>query len=188
MYVVPSFLVVLLIIYLSGVYNIVLDNTSEDLIFWTFSTIIQSFIAFIALLGMITIYKLQILDNNKRSIAESMRGIISHYRGYRPSMAYTTDKIIKDIKGLTDDSSNKDTALSQANEEFKNINKNEFEIKNQAKRFFELTITLIIVTLIALTVTPILTYNIFGAFVLFSIVYMSCISLVVGFKLVIELI
>lgn len=158
---------------------------SHDLLFWTFSTVVQSFVAFVSLLGMVVIYRTQIIQRNKENLAESMREYLVQYRG-QGCRGYTTNKIIKDIKGLAENPN--DDALTRADLEFSNLEKDENKIKKTAIFFFCSTIFLLIFSLVLLSVSPALEYTLSGLLFLWLIIFWSFVSFILGLNLLVGLI
>ena len=56
-----------------------MEIISQDLLFWTFSTIVQSFVAFISLLGMVAVYKLQSINSDRDKLGEKIGGILHNF-------------------------------------------------------------------------------------------------------------
>lgn len=179
---------------------------SAKVLFWTYSTIVQSFVALATLLGMITIYRIQMLKKDIELVSESMRKhLINYYRkgnfvinksdekeDYQWEVessevyGYTTKKIIKDIKGLAN-TYLEDEALKRANLEFFNFEKNIQEVKTAAKLFFYSTIFLSIFSLILLPMSLVLEYNFLGLLLLWLVILWSYMSFILALNLLIDL-
>lgn len=162
----------------------------KDTLFWTFSTVVQSFVAYVSLLGMVGVYKLQKLRSNKEHIAESMRNNIKYFRGAE-SDGYSIDKLVKDIKGITNDIKNDKhfniTAMKRALLEINNIEKEEINIKIRIKQFFYITIFLLICSLFLLPLSQLIGDEL-GKIFLIIILTWSTISFISGLFLILELI
>ena len=179
------------------------NSISKDVLFWAFSTIVQSFVAFVALLGMVTIYRIQMVREDMKIIAEAMRDHLMQYRNVHVSYqnkesgivtfsssevyGYTVKKIIKDIKGLTK-TYPKDGVLKRANLELSNLKNDEQKIKRYAILFFSSVVLLLIVSLVLLPMAPILEYTILGLVLLSLIIFWAFASFVLGLNLLIGLI
>jgi len=161
--------------------SIVPQYISRDVLFWTFSTIVQSFVAFVALLGMVTIYRMQVLSADTRNLSESMRQTIWAHRG-PTAVSYPTNKIIKDIKGLAQKYTD-DNTLKRADLEFSNFEKEKNSIKKGAKFFFYSTIPLLIFSLILLPMSLVLADTDLGLLFLWIAIFWSSASFILGLNL-----
>lgn len=63
--------------------------SNENVFFYTFSTIAQSFVALVAFLGAIVVFKMQLIDQNVRRIIGGINIQLNYYAG--PSEANTLD-------------------------------------------------------------------------------------------------
>ncbi|MCK5491195.1 MAG: hypothetical protein KAI67_05115 [Candidatus Pacebacteria bacterium] len=180
---------------------------SQDVFFWTLSTIIQSMVAFVALLGMVAVYKMQITQRNKESIAESMRIHLCLYIDNRieiekkgekgekstkiinssEAYSYSIIKIEEKARELSNEYP-EDMILKSAVFEFSNIKKGQKDIRNKINDFFLLTISLISFSLILLPMSSYLECNKYNLLTLVVIVLWSIGSLYLGYKLVKKLI
>lgn len=163
---------------------------SQDILFWTFSTIIQSMVAFVALLGMVAVYKIQTIERNKENIAESMRGYL--VKNWREEVSgYSFEEIIKEIHDLPKDSQSvlynnrilKNTSLRLSKKDKYLIN-----IKGIINDFFLLTISLISFSLILLPMSSYLGCNEYSLPILVIIILWSTSALYLGYRLVKKLI
>lgn len=154
---------------------------SQDLLFWTFSTIVQSFVAFLALLGMVAIYRIQIFRRNIETLAGAMRNHLKQHRGSEVD-GYTTEKIIKDTKGLAGNRPDMEI-LKRASLEFSNLEKYINDIKERTIEFFYFIIFLLVFSLVFLFMSPVLEYTLFGLLVLWLIIFWCLASFILGLNL-----
>lgn len=164
----------------------IINSISSDVLLWTFSTITQSFVAFVSLLSMVAIYKLQGIRRDMEIVAESMRDLIKEIRGAE-ALGYPVNKIIKDIEGLCN--SRPDLLhLKRANLKLNEMKISAVEIKERIKIFLITTILLLIISLILLPLSPFLEFKIISLVFLTVVIIWSIISLIFGTRLVIKLI
>lgn len=156
---------------------------SQDLLFWTFSTIAQSFIAFISLLGMVAIYKLQAINNDRDRLAMRIKEILNNLNfdeGLRSH--YTTDAIINIFFESIGRHLNTEFAyLEGINKSLVSKKKN---LTMNLNLFLQSTIILISFSLLALVLTPLLKENILGLIFILLSLFLSSRSIYLGTKLI----
>ncbi len=158
---------------------------SKEVLFWTLSTIVQSFVAFVSLLGMVVIYRIQMIQRSKENLAESMRDLLRQIRG-KEALGYPVDKIVKDVKGLSKDRSDL-SQLTRADLEFSNFKKDKNSIKKTAIFFFCSIIFLLFFSLALLPISPFLEHTLLGLLFLSLIIFGSLGAFILGLKLLIDL-
>lgn len=164
---------------------------SQDILFWTLSTIIQSMVAFVALLGMVAVYRIQTVERDKEDIIEGIRKYLSK-KWKEEVLGYSSKEIIKKIHDLSvidylDKSINREM-LQRASSRLLEKDKYLTYIKGIINAFFLLTIFLISFSLILLPMSSYLECNDQSLFILIIIILWSIGSLYLGYKLVKKLI
>lgn len=164
---------------------------SQDILFWTLSTIIQSMVAFVALLGMVAVYKIQNIERDKESIAENMcKHLYKHWD--QEILSYSSKEIILKTHSLS--ATNNLAAqmnpemLKRASSKFSEKDKYLTNIKRMINDFFLLTISLIIFSLVLLPMSSYLECNNYSLPILVVIILWSISSLYLGYKLAKKLI
>lgn len=164
---------------------------SQDILFWTLSTIIQSMVAFVALLGMVAVYRIQTIERDKESITENMRKhLYKHWN--QEILSYSSKEIIKKIHSLSvvdylDVRMNREI-LKMASSKLSEKDKYLTNIKEIINAFFLLTISLICFSLVLLPMSSYLECNKYSLLILVVIILWSIGALYLGYKLVKKLI
>ena len=154
---------------------------TQEVLFWTFSTIAQSFVALVSLLGMVGIYRIQIIKHDIGILANSIRPLIRQIR--KDADGYTTNKIVKDVKGLA--KSRKDLpAITKANNEFINFHKQIYHIKKEATHFICETLFVVAISIFGLFFTPLIAGTAFATIALIFIILISSMVLYSSYRFV----
>lgn len=167
------------------------DKLSIDFLYWLFSTILQSFFAFVSLMGMIIVYKLQIVQKQFDDLAKLSRDFFS---GVYSKVAFSSsDDLLSQLKNF-DYSKFKNRpdireSLKMIQQELKSLDKNKLELKDVSKRFFLTSFILLVSNLIFLSLSPLIVN--FDFFVSLFVTLSITISLIViwfGYELIKKLI
>lgn len=136
---------------------------------WVFSTIAQTFAALLAFLGMVSIYKLQIIQNTIKDLSEEIR-------------KEEREIGILDFK-LDTKRPFFETAWKKAQLDYEQVVKK--SIKSQTLVFFKYTLLLIFLSLILLVLSPIISsIHLVSLFSLTTILIMSLHSMMHAIKLI----
>jgi len=136
-----------------------------------FSTISQSFVALVSLLGMVAIYKIQSIENERQNLTNSLRsgGSLKFFKGaMADSMSYADIKTFLD--GLEDKTPNHPqlSACRKAKTLFDKFNEDEKYIINNTKTLLKTSLFLIAYSLSAISLVPYIFNNLLG-FIFLSI-------------------
>jgi hypothetical protein len=178
------FFVSLILLSISLYKNIII---SEDVLFWTFSTIVQSFIALLALLGMVAIYRLQALENELNYLCEITRPLVEYFRGL-PSRAYTHGEIILECNKIFGEnhiaSEVELIQVKRTTERLNQIVERKKKIKTDIYNFIEITVFIVFISLIFLPWTPIISKHNLGPLFLVVVVILAVYSLLSAKRLI----
>ncbi len=160
---------------------------SEDVLFWTFSTVVQAFMALIALLGMVGIYKLQVINNEIDKTVELIRMTVQYFRGLR-AQGYSREEIIMHCNRISQEehpgSSGELSIMQAVNKKFGNLLDKEKEIKKNVIYFATYTVFIVYLSLFFLSWTDnIIVNNLFSRFTLVIVIILSLFSLIMGLNL-----
>jgi len=160
---------------------------SEDVLFWTFSTIIQSFVALLALLGMVAIYRLQSLESELNHLCDTIRIYVEFFIGLA-AKAYTQEEIINACNKISRESQNTSSVernqVVRTNQRLDEIIKNRKKIKTDTLRFVELTIFIVFISLVFLPWTPGISEHNLGPLFLTIVVVLAAYSLLSAMRLI----
>lgn len=82
-----------------GAVGLTFTQNYENIFFYSFSTIVQGFVALVALLGGVVVYKLQIIEGSLNQMADQLRPFLEYYRG-APAKIYIWQEIITESKKI----------------------------------------------------------------------------------------
>lgn len=77
----PLALLVLIILLGFGISFDGIFTVSEKALFWTFSTVVQAFLALIAFGGIMAVYRLQLEDKELNDLLKASRGLVRYFKG-----------------------------------------------------------------------------------------------------------
>lgn len=155
-------------------------SIDQDLLYWFFSTVAQSFLALVAFLGMFTVFKLQNYHNNFNILLETNRRNVAYFEGDYVEY-YTHDEIIKKCREIV--KNNKPGQESHFNKiksllvRIDEILENENNLKKDIHSFFYLTLSLIILSIISIPLVTVLIEHNFGTISIFLILCIMFLSL-----------
>lgn len=144
--------------------------SDQNVSFYTFSTIVQGFLALIGFLGTVVIFKLQLIENNAQSVRD---GLVIFLKDYNGNIAYTYSWIeaMNTVKDL-----NQGGNLSMHAEQLKNgCNKLEQyseEKSNLRKIMIDFSVISLINISVALVGLPFSKYLLFNNLYLVNSIYM----------------
>src|SRR5438552_4085571 len=76
--------------------------TDKNVYFYTSSTIVQAFIALVAFLGTVVVFKVQLEDQAMERLAEAVRPFVRYYRGSQADV-YTSGQMMVACQELLED-------------------------------------------------------------------------------------
>lgn len=126
---------VILFIFRTEIFN------DQNLYYYTFSTIVQGFLALVAFLGTVVIYKLQIIEMELNKIGEKLIDFLFSMTGTQKYLAFTyieiineSDQFIQSVnsKGMDEQNINKIRIYSN---KLKDLNNEKGEIRNNMVDF-----------------------------------------------------
>lgn len=160
---------------------------SEDALFWTFSTIVQSFVALLALLGMVAIYRLQSLEGELSHLCETTRSYVEYFKG-PPARAYTHEEIITECKKISEGSlivsGVEINHIKRTTERLNQIIGHKKKIRVDIHDFIEITIFIIFISLVFLPWTPVIAKHGSGLFFLIIVLISAIYSLLSAMRLI----
>lgn len=153
----------------------------EIVLFETLSASIEVFVALMALLGMVGVFKLELLNNKKDRLSQLIQELIfSHYGGNRRSNVFP-EEILKEAKEtIKQNGSRKGSTINRLKKltlDMENTLDDIDNIKLHILDFVIFSSIMIIISLVFLMTTPIISEFYFGASVLFIVVVMSIVTL-----------
>ena len=161
-------------------------SASLDLLFWTFSTVAQVFVALGALLGMVAVFKLQIINNEIERMIPSLENLIFPFRGFHGKYL-SQEEILNEgeeiIKENLPSSKTDVVRLKIAIPKYKFLLKEKRDIKNEVLKFTRNILLLVFLSILFLILTPIIVEFYFSIVFLIIILYFSILSLISVLKL-----
>ena len=107
---------------------------SSDLLFWTFSTVMQSFMALGALLGMVAVFRLQVINSRKEKIVAEWKSVLKRPVGN--AHIYSPEGFLNGVKKLNKDEG-KFGDLKEVGGKLENLMAKEGKLKNQILTFIK---------------------------------------------------
>ena len=107
---------------------------SSDLLFWTFSTVMQSFMALGALLGMVAVFRLQVINSRKEKIVAEWKSVLKRPVGN--AHIYSPEEFLNGVKKLNKDEG-KFGDLKEVGGKLENLMAKEGKLKNQILTFIK---------------------------------------------------
>jgi len=130
--------------------------TAETL-YWLFSTVAQTYGAIVGIIGMLTVYKLQIIRNKKTEIIKQTDRQLQYFFDYKRFTMTPEDIVYAWETGNYDKRNNADTAImDNLIKEIKQVNKVTKEIKTSFKAFLVYHLAMITISMVCLLQTEIL--------------------------------
>ncbi len=170
-------LIFLVLLAVSSYKNILI---TENVLFWTFSTIVQAFVGLLALLGMTGIFKLQSLDAALNQILEANMFLVQYFKG-SSAQAYIQEKAIAELNKISKETHDaSEIQLSRVkivSRKLNDIIEKRKTIRNNVLNFTGRTIFVVLFSLVSLPITPILSREYLGLPFLVIAVMLSLYSL-----------
>ncbi|MCK4905479.1 hypothetical protein KAS42_04490 [bacterium] len=160
---------------------------SQEHLFWTFSTVMQSFVALGALLGMVAVFRLQIINNKSDIIALSLRKPIIYFRGMPASTYLPEDILCEGNKILKEEGNKVGSEIKLGLPQLEKLFDEEKNIKKQIVDFVKKIVVITALALIFLIITPTLIKIHADIASLGLILYLAITSLITTIKLIKEI-
>jgi len=155
-------------------------NVPTDLLFETFSAVIQTFVSVMALLGMVGVFKLEILNSKINNLAESAKRLLVYFRG-PPGQYLLPEDVLEEGERIIGKnhpgSEGKVTRLKTVVAKLRNFYTTAKEIKTCLLDFLIFTSLAIGLTIIFLATTPLISKYYLGIPTLVLVVILSIASL-----------
>lgn len=152
----------------------------QDLLFETFSAIIQIFVALITLLGMVGVFRLELLNNKIDKLAESAGGLIVHFRGL-PAQNLLPEEILAEGENIIEEghpaSAGEVRRLEIVVTKLKTLSNAADNIRIYILNFAIFASVAIGISLIFLVITPVISSLYLGLPALFVVIVLSIVSL-----------
>ncbi|MBI5778525.1 MAG: hypothetical protein HZA49_03605 [Planctomycetes bacterium] len=162
-----------------------LMTVNDNHLFWLSSTIAQGFIALVSLLGMVGIFKLQYISNERERLTDSMREALGFYVN-KTVCTYTPQQIVDSAKDVMSKNTGGGwiTAMQKVIPCIENSFTDEKNIKGKIISFVIFTLILVGITLLSLALTPLIIQYSLGISVLGILLILSAYSLFLAIRLV----
>ena len=121
---------------------------TENVLFWTFSTIVQGFMGLLAFFGMVGIFRTELLERKLDQIVEKARSFVMYFRG-SPAEPYIQEELIEELDKINNEKRMSSSHLTQVkilNTRIKNIINRRNVIKDAIIKFAEVTLFTICTT------------------------------------------
>lgn len=118
-----------------------------DDLYWLFSTIAQTLAAIVALVGMLAVYRLQIISNSKNQIMNASEKSRIYFHG-TPAMSQTPESFVSDWRNYRKNSDNPE--LDGIVSQLENLIKTDKKIKSDFKPFLFVNLGTILGSLFAI--------------------------------------
>jgi len=162
-------------------------EVGQDLLSGTLTMVVQTFVSLMALLGMVGIFKLELLNNKIDHLAESARGLIIHFRGL-PGQYLLPEEIFREgekiIKENHSASAGEMRQLKRVVGNLQNLSNTANDIKIWVLDFIIFSSAAIGASLVCLATTPMISNLHLGVPVLFAAVVLSVIALLSAIGLI----
>ena len=155
---------------------------SQEHLFWTFSTVMQSFVALGALLGMVAVFKLQVTDNKIDSLALALRSLM-HDFPERIAGLFSSEDVLNEAK----EHSRSSTSLQPGIEHLEEFLEEKRKIKKQIIDFVKKIVVVTTFALVFLILTPLIIKTSAGVASLGIILYLAIPSLIATIRLIKEI-
>lgn len=152
---------------------------SREHLFWTFSTVMQSFVALGALLGMVAVFKLQVINNRIENLVLNVREKMQYFEGTPEDVLHEGQKRLEEDLKLS--------TLQYRIPQLEKLFDEEKKIKKQIADFVKGIITVTIFALIFLIFTPLIIKIYADVVSLGVILYLAIPSLVATIRLIKEI-
>jgi len=163
---------------------------SEELLYWMFSSILQSYVALGALVGMIAVFKMQIIHNRIENIASALEDPMVRLRG-RPAFFYLPEDILREGNRLIEEvhpaSQGEISILKKIMPTYEGLFSEHIIIKSQIIDFIKNVIIVVMFALVFLAFIPLIIYAHFDITSLFIVSFLSILSLVSVLDLIKEI-
>jgi hypothetical protein len=164
-------------------------NTSEDTLYWFFSSIVQSLMALVAFLGVVTIFKLQVINNSEERISndERLRVDINFFKN-EISPIGSVEELTAILNEITSKgnygswSAGPLKRIEETQEKISRFHSHKDFLKSYLVKFGIYTLMIVVLSLICLPLTPTISqYNI-GLPILYFIIILTMYSLFLTIK------
>lgn len=153
--------------------------TEQNVYFYTSSTIVQGFMALVAFLGTVVVFKVQLEDQAMQKLSDGVEGFVQHYHGLKANV-YTPTQMFDACKEIIErggDYGNLDS-IKKAKEKMEETLSSRSETRNKMVDFAVVSFFNISVAIISLLFTPVLKEHCYiGGILLTANVYLSIFTL-----------
>lgn len=162
----------------------------QNLYYYTFSTIIQGFLALVALLGAVVIYKLQIIENDLNKISDKVEIYVAQIKGAITktySWIETMNECQRILSDSADPNSNNGAYIKMCFDKMQTLSNNRGDIRSHMVDFSLLSFLNIGLALFGLPISKLLVVNssyYIGTLYLMINILISCISMFFAWKVV----
>lgn len=153
----------------------------QNVFFYTSSTIVQGFIALVALLGAVVVFKVQLEDQAMQKLSDGVESSVAYWRG-TAAKTYTPTQMINACREILnnteEDHGGSKDLLRKVSEKMQETVASRNEARNKMVDFAAVSLLNVSIALISLLFTPVFVkYWCVGGILLTANVYLSIFSL-----------